>query len=161
MKRFMATITATALSLGSMAAADTAKVDSVFVTVSPAADEANVEEVWPTLGSDLKTVLDDKLALYRDNDGYDVSIRIIDVSLDGSKILTEDDEFNRVEGWVYVRPGDDASDVTPIKVIVDAQTGAVFKNPDGSVQIPGAELFYNAMLNGFAEQTREAILKLE
>ena len=158
MKRFMALMTATALSLGSMAAAETAKVDSLIVAVSPKAEDANVTSVWPNLESDLKDVLDAKFTPHRDDDGLDLSVRIIEVSLDGSKILTEEDEFNHIEGWVYVRPDGNSGEVTPFKVIIDAKTGALYKNPEGEVQIPGAELFYSAIVNGFADKTLEAVL---
>ena len=161
MKRFMALMTATALCVGSTAWSQTAKVDSLIVAVSPAADNANVESVWPDLENDLKGVLDAKFERHRADDGYDVSVRIIDVSLNGSTILTEEDEFNHIEGWVYMRPDGNPGDVTPVKVSIDALTGAVYKNPEGEVQIPGAELFYTSMLNEFGDKTRELVLKMK
>mgnify|MGYP001804447022 CR=1 FL=1 len=160
MKRFMALTSALALGLGSTAWADSAKVDSIFVDLSPNADDANVETVWPTLEDDLKTLLDAKFAPHMSDDGYTVTVRIIEVSLDGSMILTESDEFNHLEGWVYVRPNDGTGNISPTKVIIDAQTGALYKTPDGAVQIPGAELFYAAMLDGFADKTLETILEM-
>ena len=161
MKRFMTLITATALCVGSTAWAQTAKVDSLIVAVSPAADDANVETVWPNLENDLKGVLDAKFERHRADNGYDVSVRIIDVSLNGSTILSEEDEFNHIAGWVYLRPDADPGDVTPVKISINALTGAVYKSPEGEVQIPGAELFYSSMLNEFGDKAREIVLKMK
>ena len=157
MKRFMTLVTATAIGFGSTAIAQDNMVKTLRVSVSPDAEDANVEVIWPDLESDLQAVMDAKFASLRADQGVDVNVKIIEVSVDGSQILTENEEFNHLEGWVFVRDAADAGGTNPTKVVIDAKTGAVYKDPEGMVVIPDAELFYAAMLNGFADKALDVV----
>lgn len=161
MKRFMALMSATAIGLGSMTAAYAADVDGLAVSVFPDADQSNVTEVYPTIANDLKLILEQRFSDNRAEDGHDVTVRLTEVSVDGSTILTPDDEFNRVKGMVYVKAKGDAGGPSPFSITVDAKTGAIYKDSDGMVVIPDKALFYNAMLSGFADKTYDAVQKVE
>ncbi len=160
MKRLMTLATCAAVGFAGFAAAQDKTIAEADVIVElEDAGNANALEYWPQIESDLETVLAEWIAPMQSGDGYDVKIRLSDVSLSGSTILTGEGEFNHIEGWVYVREQGEPSVVDSFKVIIDAQTGEFPAGP-GYYILPGMDDFYVALLNGFADKTVRTIQEM-
>lgn len=159
MKRFLIATSAAALFVtGPVVAEPTINEADVIVELEDA-ENANALEYWPQIETDLEEVMAAYIAPLHSDDGYDVKVRLTEVSLSGSKILEGEGEFNHMEGWVYVREQGDPSVVDSFNIVIDAKTQSA-GIADGMIVIPGMDDFYVALLNGFADKSVKLIKDL-
>ena len=157
MKRFLIATSVSALLAAGIAHAEDNLVNEADVVVElEDAENANALEYWPRIEADLEEVMAAYVAPMKSGDGYDVTVRLTEVSLSGSKVLEGEGEFNHLEGWVYVRDQGEPSVVDSFKVTIDAKTGSA-GIADGMVILPDMDAFYVALLNGFADKTVKTI----
>ncbi len=118
--------------------------------------QANALEYWPDIERDLEEKLASAIAPHYSGDGYDVTIRLSEISIDGSALLGNEGEFNTLTGWVVVREQHNPAPVERVWVSLTAKTGEV--DPEADIVIaPARNAFYNALLDRFAERTVEEI----
>jgi hypothetical protein len=157
MKRFTTLLATAAIGVaGAASAADVTLADVDVIVEFEDAENANAQEFWPAIETDLETVFAAKTAAMHSDEGLDVNVRLTEVSLSGSQILTGEGEFNHMEGWVYVREQGDPDPLESFKVIIDAKTGSA-GIIEGMVIVPDMQDFYVALLNGFADKTLQEI----
>ncbi len=157
MKRLTVLLATTCIGLAGVASAAPKTVAEVDVIVEfEDAENANAQKFWPAIETDLETIFAAKAAPFHSDDGYDVKVRLTQVSLSGSEILTGEGEFNHLEGWVYVREQGEPEAVDSFKVIIDAKTGSVGIE-EGMITLPDLQDFYVALLNGFVDKSYEEI----
>lgn len=158
MKRFLiAASTSAFLASGAAYAQDNMINEADVVVELEDAENANALEYWPKIEADLEEVFAAYIAPVQSGDGYDVRVRLTEVSLSGSKKLAGQGEFNHMEGWVYVREQGEPSVVDSFKVIIDAETMTDNLRPGDFVILPNMDDFYIALLNGFADKSVRSI----
>ena len=156
MKR--ASILAAGVLAASLLPAWSATVSEVRVDAELSAAETNVLDRWPTIAEDMERAVVEALANDRDRDGWIVEIKLQEVSLSGAAILPEDGEFNSLSGWVYAYPDDNKVQVEQRKITLTATTGTAPMPPNTvAVVLPSDDQFYNALLDAFAQKTREFV----
>ena len=158
MKRFMsaafASIIASAFGGALHAQAVVSEVD-VIVELEDAAN-ANALEYWPSIETDLESLLEEKLAGQMANEGHDVTVRLAEVSLDGSPLLGTDGEFNTLKGWIYIREPGDPDPVESVGISLNAEVGE--GDEDALINLnPSIDDMYRALLDRFAERTIEEV----
>lgn len=154
MKRFLTAASLAAFVATGAAYADGNMINDADVIVElEDAENANALEYWPQIETDLETVMAAYIAPVHSGEGYDVKVRLTEVSLSGSKKLAGKGEFNHMEGWVYVREQGNPSVVDSFKVIIDAETRTEDLKPGDFVILPDMDAFYIALLNGFADKS--------
>lgn len=116
---------------------------------------ANALQFWPDIETDLQAVIQAMLGNRATDDGMEMTVRIDEVSLSGSELLTGEGEFNRLQGWVYFKEPVDAEPLFQAEITVDAETGAIdLSRVEGDVvmiKMPDMPDFYTALLVGFAD----------
>ncbi len=143
-----------------LAFASEPKISAVEVEVELSdMDETNALEYWPEIEADLTAKILDAARPMLDDDGYEVEVKLKEVSLSGSKVLSGEGEFNRMAGWVYVRKQGELVPEKSVEITLDAETGALGGNSDIAI-IPGKPMFYAALINSLARRTVEEIGKL-
>lgn len=132
----------------------------VFAEIEDA-QNSNALQFWPEIESDLESVIN---AMARDrmtDNGLEMTVRISEISLSGSELLTGEGEFNRLEGWVYFREPGDPAPVYQKEIFIDAETGKIdLSTVEGNVvfvTLPEMPDFYSALLSGFADVAVEQI----
>lgn len=123
---------------------------------------ANALEYWPELESDLEDAIAFRAGSMRADNGYDITVRVREITMSGSKVLTGEGEFNHLEGIAYFRAPDNPVPVEQVTIILDARTGEIPVLEDGATLIlPGTPVFYAALLDAFAINTVEAVSELD
>lgn len=135
---------------------DTVKVEADLGDIN----QANALNYWPSIEEDLAKVIEAQAGPLVSDAGYDVTVVLKELSLSGSKLLTGNGEFNRLEGWVYFRPDGENVAQDQHNIIIDAKTGTV---PDSAIGVivPGKPEFYAAVLEGFADATLKQLQELD
>lgn len=137
---------------------DEITVDAEFEDV----EGANALQYWPELENDLAEAIAYRAGSMRSENGYDVTVRVREITMSGSRVLTGEGEFNHLEGIVYFRAPDDPVPVEQVTIILDARTGEIPVLEDGAIVVlPGTPVFYAALLDAFARNTIEALGKLD
>ena len=125
---------------------------------------ANALDYWPTIEKDLEAKLAEKIEPYYSGDGYDITVRLSEISIDGSALLGNEGEFNTLKGWVYIREQGNPDPVDSVGLSMTAKTGeANYEAPENTVVVvipPARAAFYDALLDRFAERTVEEVEKL-
>lgn len=123
-------------------------------------NKSNALDYWPSIEEDLEAAIKASAGPLVSNEGYDVTVQLKEISLSGSKLLSDSGEFNRIDGWVYFRPEEGGAAENQHNIIIDAKTGDV---PTGAIAVivPGKPEFYNAMLVGFADATLNRLEALD
>lgn len=126
----------------------------VFAEIEDA-QNSNALEFWPQIEADLETVINAMARNRMTDDGLEMTVRISEISLSGSELLTGEGEFNRLEGWVYFREPGDPAPVHQKEIFIDAETGAIDLSGVESdfviVKMPEMPAFYTALLVGFSD----------
>jgi len=131
----------------------------VEVEVDLASVEANALDYWPRIERDLTEAILAVADPMLSENGYIVDIQVSEISLEGLAVLPETGEFNRLEGWVYVRAEEGAAPIKSEQIALDAQSYI----PGGNSQfyiIPGRPDFYVALVNVFATRVVEEVVEL-
>lgn len=117
---------------------------------------ANALSYWPDIESDLEAKLVEKIAPYYSGDGYEITISLSEISIDGSALLGNEGEFNTLKGWIYIREKGNPDPVESLGLSLEAKTGAV--DPSATIVIaPAQDKFYDTLLDRFAERTVEEV----
>lgn len=143
----------------SVSAQDKTMIHEADVVVELEDMNANALDYWPTIERDLEAKLAEKIEPYYSGDGYDIRVRLSEVSVNGSALLDGEGEFNTLKGWVYIREQGNPDPVGSVGMSLEAVTDEA--NSDAAIIIPPASgKFYDALLNRFAERTVEEVQKL-
>lgn len=119
---------------------------------------ANALDYWPAIEADLEEKLAEKIAPYHSGDGHDITVRLSEISIDGSALLGNEGEFNTLVGWVYIREKDNPEPVESIGLSLTATTAETTVASQTAIIIPPARnAFYEALLDRFAERTVEEV----
>ena len=153
MKTLMLLTTTAALSFATLASAEGVTFSDIDVTVELGdVQNANALEYWPTIEVDMEKVMTDRVSAYYAPDGVDIDVSISEISLSGSKFLSEGGEFNTLKGWVYVRDENNGKLLDSFHINLRAETGQVgWQN--GAIKVPEMQAFYEALLEAFADKT--------
>lgn len=123
--------------------------------------DANALDYWPTIEKDLEAKLAEKIAPLYSGDGYDITISLSEISIDGSALLGAEGEFNTLKGWVYIREQGNPDPVDSVGLSLTAKTGDVTATPSENTLVtitaPQRKAFYDALLDRFAERTIEEV----
>ena len=148
-----------AIAFASTASAQDVKFADIDVTVELSdVENSNALDFWPTLEADMERVMTERVAPMYAPDGLDVDVSVTEVSLSGSNLLSDEGEFNTLQGWVYVRDENNGNLVDNFKINLRAETGQVGLQ-DGMIVLPDMKDFYVALLNAFADKTVERVLE--
>ncbi len=151
------TLAAMLAALPLTATAQTAVRLNVDVILTDGAGD-NTLEFWPRIEEDLEQAIAEKVAQLPEGDEMVVRVRLSDVSFTGSERLNPDGAFNYMEGWVYLMDEAGAPPLDQVKVILNAQAAPIEDLPENAVVVPLAtEAYYDALIDAFAENTRDAI----
>ena len=115
-------------------------------------DKGNALTFWPSIQGDLQASIVKAAEPVFNNDGYQVTVRLTDVSLSGSTVLTDKGEFNHMEGWVFYRKPGEPEPVYEQKIILDAATETV-GGTSSYVILPDLPEFYQSLIGAFADST--------
>lgn len=119
---------------------------------------ANAMEYYPNIERDLEAKLATEIEPYYSGSGYDIRIRLSEISIDGSALLGNEGEFNTLKGWVYIREQGNPDPVDSVGLSLTAQTGDTSAATESTIVIPPARnAFYEALLQRFAERTVEEV----
>lgn len=141
---------------GAALADDRPLIAEADVKVELADVDANALDYWPTIERDLEAKLSAELSPYYSDQGYDITVRLAEISIDGSALLGNEGEFNTLKGWVYIREQGNPDPVESVGLSLTAVTGEV--DPEADIVIPPARnAFYEALLVRFAERTIEEV----
>lgn len=170
MKKMKLYIAASAFALGGALAAatagaafaqDTALIAEADVKVELDDVNANALDYWPDIEKDLEAKLAEKIAPIYSGDGYDITVSLSEISIDGSALLGADGEFNTLKGWVYIREQGNPDPVDSVGLSLTAVTGDVTatasENTLVTITAPQRGDFYDALLDRFAERTIEEV----
>ncbi len=117
---------------------------------------ANALQYYPNIEQDLEAKLAEKIQPHHSDDGYDVTVSLSEISVDGSVLLGNEGEFNTLKGWVYIREQGNPDPVESVGLSLTAVTGEV--DPAADIVIaPSQNAFYDALLDRFAERTVEEV----
>lgn len=153
MKTLILLTTATMLSMTTMAAAEDTTFADIDVTVELGdVENANALDYWPSIEADMEKIMTERVASMYAPDGVDIDVAITEVSLSGSKLLSEGGEFNTLQGWVYVRDENNGNLLDTFHINLRAETGQVGWQ-DGAIKLPEMRAFYDALLEAFADKT--------
>lgn len=120
---------------------------------------ANALTYWPDIERDLEAKLAEKIEPFFSGEGYEITVSLSEVSVDGSALLGNDGEFNTLKGWVYIREKGDPTPVESVGLSLQAKTGEV--DPSADIVIaPSQNAFYDALLTRFAERAVEEVQNL-
>lgn len=163
MKRFLTATLLATTALGTAAMADPLPIKSVETEVKLSSVDANALGYWPEIAADLDQAVTTGLSSQMDEYGdYSVSIEINEISLGGVSELTDDGEFNTINGWVYVNAEDEEFPVEKFEITMNAETGVPFVVPAGSTIVaPGRTDFYDALVTAFAIETIKDVATLD
>ena len=157
MKNLMLLTTAAAISLASIVSAQDVTFGDIDVTVELGdVENANALDYWPSIEADMERVMSERVSAFYAPDGVDIDVSVTEVSLSGSKLLSNGGEFNTLQGWVYVRDENNGNLLDTFHINLRAETGAVGWQ-DGAVKLPEMQAFYDALLEAFAEKTVEGV----
>ncbi len=118
----------------------------------------NTLKFWPRIEEDLEEAIAQKVAQLPDGDDMVVRVRLNEVSFSGSERLNPQGAFNYMEGWVFLMDELGAPPKDQVKVILNAEAAPVGDLPENTVVLPAAtEAYYDALIDAFAENTRDAI----
>ncbi|NNL34827.1 MAG: hypothetical protein HKP35_03320 [Silicimonas sp.] len=161
-------IAGTAFALGGLAAAMTAT--AAFAEARPLISEADVKvelddvnanalQYFPDIEKDLEAKLAEAIEPYYSGDGYEITVSLSEISVDGSVLLGNDELFNTLKGWVYIREQGNPDPVDSVGLSLTAVTGEVDASAtENTIVIPPAQnAFYDALLSRFAERTIEEV----
>ena len=165
MKQMKLYIAASAFALGGALAAataasavaqDNALIAEADVKVDLDDVDANALQYWPNIEKDLEAKLAEKIEPLYSGDGYDITVSLSEISIDGSALLGNEGEFNTLKGWVYIREQGNPDPVDSVGLSLTAKTGDV--DPAADIVIaPSQNAFYDALLDRFAERTIEEV----
>lgn len=141
--------------------AQDAKVSEVAVAAElEDMQNANALQFWPNIEKDLAAVISDAAKDKISDEGYEIDVRIKEISMSGSTVLSGEGEFNHLEGWVYFREPGNPVPVEQEAVVVDAYTGDI--DPGAAIVIlPGVPDFYAGLLHGFSKGTMDQLALLD
>ncbi|MEQ9041669.1 MAG: hypothetical protein RIE24_25365 [Silicimonas sp.] len=136
-------------------------ISSADVVVELEDVEANALDYWPNVEADLEEMLSAKIAPYYSGDGHEITVRLSEISIDGSALLGNEGEFNTLNGWIYIREKGNPDPVESIGLSLTAKTGNATPATEDTIVIPpGRNAFYQALLDRFAERTLEEVQSL-
>ena len=119
-------------------------------------ENANALDFWPEIGPDLDATITALAAPMMAETGYEIDVRVSEIAISDSAVLTGDGEFNQLGGWVYIREPGNPVPVKDAQIMLDASTGALGGNSE-VILVPGRPDFYNALINVFALRTIEEV----
>ncbi len=121
-------------------------------------DGVNTLQFWPTIEDDLATAIGRAVDQRPDGDEIIVKVRLNEVSLSGSRMLTGEGEFNRMAGWIYVYDDISKPPLDQFSVNLDAVTATATDLPENAVVMPPAKAdFYETLIDAFAERAAAGI----
>ena len=157
MKTLMLLTTATAISMATLTSAQDVTFSDVDVTVELGdVQNANALDYWPSIEADLEKVMTERVSTLYAPDGVDVDVAITEVSLSGSKLLSDGGEFNTLKGWIYVRDENNGNLLDTYHINLRAETGQVAWQ-NGAIKVPEMQAFYDKLLETFADRTVERV----
>ena len=123
------------------------------------AENANALTYWPTIEQDMEAKFAAEIADQLNDSGLDVTVRLAEVSLDGSELLGSKGEFNTLKGWVYIREQNNPEPIESVGISLEGEIGT--GDPDASFTIaPSIDDMYEALTTRFVERTMEEIARL-
>lgn len=121
-------------------------------------DGVNTLQFWPTIEDDLATAIAQAVEQRPDGNEIIVKVRLNEVSLSGSRMLTGEGEFNRMAGWIYVYDDMSKPPLDQFSVNLDAVTATPKNLPENATALPPAKAdFYNTLIGAFAERAAAGI----
>lgn len=157
MKNLMLLTTAAAISMATIATAQDVSFADIDVTVELGdVENANALDYWPSIEADMEKVMTERVSTFYAPDGVDIDVSVTEVSLSGSKLLSDGGEFNTLQGWVYVRDENNGNLLDTFHINLRAETGTVGWQ-DGAVKLPEMQAFYDTLIEAFAEKTVEGV----
>lgn len=157
MKNLMLLTTAAAISMATFATAQDVAFADIDVTVELGdVENANALDYWPSIEADMEKVMTERVSAFYAPDGVDIDVSVTEVSLSGSKLLSDGGEFNTLQGWVYVRDENNGKLLDTFHINLRAETGTVGWQ-DGAVKLPEMQAFYDTLIEAFAEKTVQGV----
>ncbi|XDA99703.1 hypothetical protein AB1M95_07305 [Sulfitobacter sp. LCG007] len=154
-KRLLLATAASVIGFAGIAVADTPAVSKIEVdTTFLSAEGSNVMSYYPDLASDVEQRIRARVAPSDDPTAPTLRVALREISLDGSTLLPDSKEFNKLEGVMSYSGGDE--EVTmPISVSAEGAPGT---SADGMIVIePSTSDYYNAMVDVFVGAVVDAI----
>lgn len=141
--------TSAAIACATVSYAQVAEFSEIDVTVQ--LGESNALDLWPDIEPDMEAVMNQRITSIYNPNGLHVTISLDEVSLNGTKTLSDDGEFNTLSGLALVRKEDGGPVVQVVEFSHRAQPWEV-GIADGMFILSDKADFYVAMLNRFADE---------
>lgn len=137
-------------------------ISSVEVEANLEAVDSNALDRWPAIAEDLTLAITAGLNDRMEEGGdYDVRVDVTEISNLGATYLSDDGEFNQLEGWVYVDgPGSDEA-LKKFHIMLKAEELEGFKPVNVAIVPPDRAAFYDALVMAFADQVVTDVSELQ
>lgn len=145
-------VSSIALATASITHAQDAEFSEVDVTIQlEDASASNALQLWPTIEPDMEAIMRQRISTIYNPNGLLVTVSVNEISLDGTKILSDDGAFNTLRGVAIIREKNGGPVVAVEEFGLRAQPWELSINDDMFALSDKAD-FYNAMLNNFADE---------
>lgn len=137
-------------------------ISSVEVEANLEAVDANALDRWPDIAEDLTLMISAGLNDQMDVNGdYDVRVDVTEISNMGATFLSDEGEFNTLEGWVYIDGPDSDEALKKMHVMLKAEELDGVTAINATMVPPDRAAFYDALVMGFATQVVSEVSELE
>ncbi|PTQ68023.1 hypothetical protein [Celeribacter persicus] len=137
-------------------------IASVEVEANLEAVDSNALDRWPDIAEDLTLAITAGLNDQMEEDGdYDVRVDVTEISNLGATYLSDDGEFNQLEGWVYIDGPGSEEPLKKYHIMLKAEELEGFKPVHVAIVPPDRAAFYDAMVMAFADQVVTDVSELQ
>ncbi|WP_417261012.1 hypothetical protein [Celeribacter sp.] len=137
-------------------------ISSVEVTANLEAVDSNALDRWPDIAEDLTLMISAGLDEQMSEDGpYDVRVDVTEISNLGTTYLSDEGEFNTLEGWVYIDGPDSDEALKKMHVMLKAEELDGVTAINATMVPPDRAAFYDALVMGFATQVVGEVSELQ
>jgi hypothetical protein len=144
--------TSAAIAVATLAHAQEAEFSEIDVSIQLGdVNASNALKFWPTIEPDMEAVMRQRVSTIYNPNGLYVTVSVNEISFDGTRILSDDGEFNTLRGVAIIRDNASGPVVEVEEFGLRAQPWEVSVK-DGMFVLADRADFYNAMLNNFADE---------
>ena len=137
-------------------------ISSVEVEANLEAVDSNALDRWPDIAEDLTLLISAGLDEQMEANGdYDVRVDVTEISNMGTTYLSDEGEFNTLEGWVYIDGPDSDFPLKKFEIALSAEELDGVTAINATMVPPDRAAFYDALVMGFAHKVVADVSELE